>query len=86
MLVKLYWTLWILTAAAALITFAAGGFTMMSWVVFGFLAFGLTFMGMISVLPVWASHVESAEPAAVQVPVATASPEPANAFAVLKSA
>jgi hypothetical protein len=56
MLTKIYFGLWIATFAAALLMFATGSFTMMTVVVFGFIAFGLTFMGMMSVLPSIVSH------------------------------
>lgn len=56
MLVKIYWSLWALFFAAALILFAAGAMTSIVLVVLGFIAFGLTFMGMMGVLPSMVSH------------------------------
>jgi hypothetical protein len=48
--------------AAALLLFITGNFTMMTAVVFGFIAFGLTFLGMMNVLPVAVSHAAPVEP------------------------
>lgn len=56
MLVKTYWMTWLAVAAAAGIIFLGGGMTMFVLVVFGFIAFGLTFMGLISILPSMVSH------------------------------
>jgi hypothetical protein len=56
MLVKTYWMTWLAVAAAAGIIFLGGGMTMFVLVVFGFIAFGLTFMGLISILPSTVSH------------------------------
>jgi len=36
--------------------FLTGTMTMMAWVVFGFIAFGLVFMGMMGVLPATVVH------------------------------
>lgn len=84
MIVRIYWSLWILTAISAIILFLIGGFTLMAAVVYGFIAFGLTFMGMIGVLPNIATHP-------VEAPIASPKPvaEPAKRterIAVLKSA
>lgn len=85
MLVKIYFSLWVLTAIAAVLMLATGSVTMMTLSVFGFAAFGLTFMGMISVLPVWASHPE--EPKAPKpAPQPAPAERKAEGFAVLKSA
>ena len=56
MLTKIYTGLWIATLAAALALFLAGNMTMLAWVVFGFVAFGLVFMGMMGVLPAMVVH------------------------------
>ena len=56
MLVKLYEILWGVIALAAVIFFLTGNFTELVGVVFGFLCFGMVFMGMISVLPDSMSH------------------------------
>jgi len=56
MLVKTYWMTWLAVAAAAGIMFLGGGMTMFVMVFFGFIAFGLTFMGLISILPSMVSH------------------------------
>lgn len=56
MLVKIYWMTWGVIGAAALLLFAAGVFTQLTAVVFGFIAFGMVFMGMMGVLPVMVSH------------------------------
>ncbi|HKP68620.1 MAG TPA: hypothetical protein VJV05_05010 [Pyrinomonadaceae bacterium] len=56
MLTKIYAVAWGMTLAAALLIFAAGSMTMLAIVVFGFIAFGLVFMGMIGVLPSTVVH------------------------------
>ena len=53
---KTYGFLWILVIAAAGIIWLAGVFTLLTAVVFGFIAFGMTFMGMMCVLPGAVSH------------------------------
>ena len=84
MIVRIYWSLWILTALSAVILFLVGGLSMVAAVVYGTIAFGLIFMGMIGVLPNLATHPSEA-PAASPKPVA----EPAmrtDRIGVLKSA
>lgn len=56
MLVKIYWSIWALFLAASFILFAAGAMTSFVIVALGFFAFGLTFMGMMGVLPAMVSH------------------------------
>ena len=51
MLTKLYVGLWALFALAMIAVFAMGSMSDAAIVVFGFLGFGMVFMGMISVLP-----------------------------------
>ena len=61
MLVKSYWSSWIVFAVMAGIFLSVGSFTMLVAVVFGFIAFGLVFAGMMCVLPgevVQAGHQE----------------------------
>ena len=84
MIVRIYWSLWILTALSAVVLFLVGGLSMMAAVVYGTIAFGLIFMGMIGVLPNLATHPSEA-PATKPKPVA----EPAmrtDRIGVLKSA
>jgi hypothetical protein len=63
-MVKVYWMLWLVLAAAATVMFVGGLMTMITVVVFGFISFGMTFMGLMGVLPVVVSHPapEKAEP------------------------
>jgi hypothetical protein len=56
MLVKIYWVTWGVFALAGLLLFAAGSFTMITAITFGFIAFGMVFMGMMGVLPAMISH------------------------------
>lgn len=70
----------------ALAFLATGNFTMMTGVVFGFLAFGLTFAGMMCVLPATVSHPAPAKVAAERTPVVSARAVPAKGFGTLKSA
>ena len=73
MLLRIYQLMWALTAAAAGIFWLSGNFNMLTAVVFGFVCFGLVFMGMMSVLPTMVAHPEpvrhvilSKEPQAIQ--------------------
>ena len=52
MVTRLYEALWGLLALAAVITYVTIGFDAKTAVVFGFICFGLIFMGMMGVLPV----------------------------------
>ena len=62
-MVKLYWTLWAIIGTTALLLWASGNFTMLTLVGFGFVSFGMIFMGMISVLPsTVVHHAVPAEP------------------------
>ena len=56
MLTKIYAGAWVTTFAAAFLLFLAGNMTMLAIVVFGFIAFGLVFMGMMGVLPAAIVH------------------------------
>ena len=85
MLVKVYWMTWGVTRLAALLLFAAGSFTMLAGVVFGFIAFGLTFMGMMGVLPVVVSHPEPKVERATEA-LQPMRETPARVFGVWKSA
>lgn len=51
MLTKIYFILWALIFLVAFGMFVTGLMTPVTAVVFGFIAFGMTFMGMMSVLP-----------------------------------
>lgn len=64
-MLKLYWTLWAAIGTTALLLWASGNFTMMTLVGFGFVSFGMIFMGMIAVLPSTVGH--HAVPAAPKV-------------------
>lgn len=55
-MVKVYWLLWLVLAATAAFLFVGGFMTMTTVVVFGFISFGMTFMGMMGVLPLVVSH------------------------------
>lgn len=56
MLVKIYMMIWGLTAAVAGILFFTGFFGKMTLVAFGFICFGLIYMGILSVLPSTVGH------------------------------
>lgn len=87
---KFYVSLWVLSVAAAVVTFFAGAMTMFALVVFGFLAFGLVFIGMMCVLPSSVAHQHelehTVEPKTVTKPVKSELPARAPALATLKSA
>ena len=59
-MVKLYWSIWSAVALLALMLYAFGNFSPLTTVAFGFICFGLTFMGMIGVLPTMVSHPPAA--------------------------
>ena len=87
MLVRIYWSLWLLLALSALLLFLVGGLSMMAAVVYGFIAFGLTFMGMIGVLPNLAVHPAEIKSAAPKQRVDAVRTEKAvEGVGVLKSA
>jgi len=88
MLVKIYWSIWALFLIASFLLFAAGAVTAGVLVGLGFIAFGLTFMGMIGVLPAMVSHRSHEKGAKVQKAVAAPARQPvhAQAFGRLKSA
>lgn len=56
MIAKIYALIWILGLAAAGIFYLTGNLTPVIQIVFGFLTFGMIFMGMISILPFEATH------------------------------
>ena len=56
MLTKIYMMLWFAVLFTAGAIFVTGSFTMLTAVVFGFITFGLVFMGMMSVLPATVAH------------------------------
>lgn len=58
MILKIYKALWLVGILMAAGVYFAGMMTEMMEVIFGFLTFGMVFMGMISVLPVTISHPE----------------------------
>lgn len=87
MSVRAYWSIWGLFAIAALLFFVTGNMTMLAIVVLGTVGFGLTFMGMMNVLPLVVSH--ATEPKPVEVKSVALQPmreTPAKALGILKSA
>jgi hypothetical protein len=66
---RVYFALWGLFALAAAVLFAIGMMTMFTAVIFGTVAFGLTFMGMMGVLPYVVTQ-EPAPPRPAKKPVA----------------
>lgn len=86
---RFYSALWIVFAAAALIFWIAGSLTMFVGVVFGFIAFGLVFTGMMCVLPTQVAHEhERPEPLMIEIAkpaVAEARRETVPAVGVLRS-
>lgn len=51
MLTKIYIALWAIIITSAVVLFLIGGLSELMVVAFGFICFGMVFMGMISVLP-----------------------------------
>ena len=79
MSVRFFWSICGVVAIAALVLFITGNFTIFVGVVFGFIAFGLTFMGMMNVLPAMVSHpsepkVKTPAPAVELRPAARTAP------------
>lgn len=66
MLAKIYGMLWLAVAMIVLFVYLAGSLTMTAVVVFGFVAFGLVFMGMMGVLPATVVHTASSKPVVVK--------------------
>lgn len=56
MIVKIYGMIWAFIATAAAVIFLTGNFTQLTAVVFGFISFGMIFMGMMGVLPSTFAH------------------------------
>jgi len=85
--IKAYWTVCGTFAIANLVLFLTGNFTMMAAVVSGFIAFGLTFTGMMNVIPLMVSHPAEAKPVTHEtVAIQPMRETPPQAFNVLKSA
>lgn len=87
MSVRAYWSIWGLFAIATLLLFVTGNMTMVMIVMMGSIAFGLTFMGMMNVLPLLVSHATEAKPVEIEsVALQPMRETPAKAFGMLKSA
>lgn len=56
MVERIYMALWILLAVFAVVIWLLGYMTATVLVALGFITFGLLFMGIIGILPEWASH------------------------------
>jgi len=56
MLVKAYWYAWLAICAIAVVLFVTDGLTELGLMIFGFIAFGMVFGGMINVLPATIAH------------------------------
>lgn len=56
MMVKIYGMLWVLLVVVAALFLLTGNLTPVAGVVFGFIAFGMVFMGMMGVLPSTVGH------------------------------
>ena len=71
---KMYSLVWTAFGVVAAILWLGGVFSLLVGVVFGFIAFGLVFMGMMCVLPATVSHPAPAKIARVveKVPVRSA--------------
>lgn len=60
---RFYGFLWVVFTVAAGILWLGGVFTLLTMVVLGFISFGLTFIGMMCVLPAVVSHPPVAQKA-----------------------
>jgi hypothetical protein len=85
---KFYSFLWLAFAVAAGVLFVAGVFTMLTLVVFGFIAFGLVWVGMICVLPGTVGHEAAPvkQQAAIKRTESKSYGKPAHAFRSYRSA
>ena len=61
MFAKIYFYTWLVIAAIAGVFYVTGNMSMLAISVFGMIAFGMVFMGMMNVLPTVLEH-EAAEP------------------------
>ncbi|HEX6127154.1 MAG TPA: hypothetical protein VFZ23_17410 [Pyrinomonadaceae bacterium] len=87
MLVKIFWSLCGIFMLVAALLFLTGTLSMFNAVVLGFIAFGLTFMGMIAVLPFMVTHPAPPKKPAKTMAVANQAVETsAKGYGVLKSA
>ena len=75
---RFYSYLWLVFFAAAGIVWASGTLSMIAVVVFGFISFGLVFMGMMCVLPSTVSHPTPEKEVAAQRPIKVSPPTPAH--------
>ena len=79
MSVRSYWSVCGIFMLASALLFAAGYTTMMTLVVLGFIAFGLTFMGMMCVLPLTVAHPSEPKRIEEQTPARVVTAEAAPA-------
>jgi hypothetical protein len=86
MILKIYQTLWAAIGVLAALVWLTGNMTQIVVVGFGFVCFGMLFMGLISVLPSTVGHnAPHAEPKPVK-PAPAARKESQEAYAPAKSA
>jgi len=62
-MVKIYGMIWLAVALLMLVLFVTGTLTLTLIVAFGFVIFGLVFMGMMGVLPASIAHPAAPKPA-----------------------
>ena len=64
MFAKIYWYTWLIIGAFAGLMYVTGNLSTPAIVAFGFIAFGMTFAGMMNVLPYVITHTAPASPLA----------------------
>jgi hypothetical protein len=64
MFAKIYWYTWLVIGAVAGLMYVTGNLSTLAIVVFEFIAFGMTFMGMMNVLPFVVTHIAPESPVA----------------------
>ncbi|MEP7147533.1 MAG: hypothetical protein ABI857_01435 [Acidobacteriota bacterium] len=85
--IKVYWSTWALFLLIVLLLFATESLSLLTGVVFGFIASGLIFMGMMGVLPIMVAQPAAPKPAKAESVATQTMPEsPANAVSILESA
>ena len=76
MIVKTYAMLWLAMALLAAVLYVFGSLTMTAGIAFGFVAFGMVFMGMIGVLPILVTVDRHDRPTEEKIKAPAATPEP----------
>jgi len=69
MITKIYFAIWLFVGILAALLYITGNFGPITAVTFGFVVFGMVFMGMMSVLPATLAHPEAVTGEVARVPL-----------------